>query len=436
MNHEEVTDLNKSIEKSLIVKSNKIIEARYKLKSMEIKLIMILISLIDKEDKDFKEYTIKVQDLSDILNLKTKNIYEKVRSITKSLRERTLEIEDHEKLIQVGWLSSAVYLKKEGKVKLRFDPDLKPYLLQLKDNFTKYQLKYILNLSCEYSPRFYSLLKQYEPIGSRSFDYHELREILKIEDHQYKLYGDFKRYVLKVSQREIDKFTDIKFDFKEIKKGKKVVGLDFSIYSKRKLIEVSNDFSGKVIEALKSLGLNKKDIDTILVNHKIEVVQQTLDNYNALPIEKLNRIKNPAGYFLEMLPEPGEDCQPSKAFMREKEAEKKLERENKENERKRLLDGINKEFNDLKDHKREMAIKKLSDNEIKTLKDEFLKNTTDFIRGQAKEKSGFERLSVKSAFNKFLNEKFLNPYELDFIKFARKKGYKVKLNVYGKYELI
>jgi len=434
--NQEVTDLNKSIEKSLIVKSNKIIEARYKLKSMEIKLIMILISLIDKEDKDFKEYTIKVQDLSDILHLKSKNIYEKVRSITKSLRERTLEIEDHEKIIQMGWLSSAVYLKKEGKVKLRFDPDLKPYLLQLKDNFTKYQLKYILNLSCEYSPRFYSLLKQYEPIGSRSFDYQELREILKIEDHQYKLYGDFKRYVLKVSQREIDKFTDIKFDFKEIKKGKKVVGLHFSISSKSKLVEVSNDISDKVIKSLKSLGLNKKNIDTIFVDHKIEVIKQTLDNYNVLSDEKLKTIKNPAGFFLSMLPDPGEDCQPSEAFLKQKEASKKLERKKKDDERKRLLDDLYNEFNNSKEQKREKIIKKLSDNELEKLQDEFLKSTTDFVRGQEKASPGFKRLSVKAPFNTFLNEKYLKPDDLDFIKFAEKKGYKVKLNSYDKYELI
>lgn len=53
-----------------------------------------------------------------------------------------------------------------------------PYLLQLKERFTRYELKNILYFKNKYSIRIYELLKQYEKIGKREINIKELRGYL------------------------------------------------------------------------------------------------------------------------------------------------------------------------------------------------------------------------------------------------------------------
>jgi plasmid replication initiation protein len=50
--------------------------------------------------------------------------------------EKVVEIQEPGRLLQTHWVSSADYVDGTGMVNLTFDPLLKPYLLQLKGNFT------------------------------------------------------------------------------------------------------------------------------------------------------------------------------------------------------------------------------------------------------------------------------------------------------------
>ena len=136
--------------------------------------------------------------------------------------KRVLKIynEKDNKLFLTHWVQSANYEIGTGYVEFTFDPALKPYLLHLKSSFLKYQLKNIVQLRSTYSIRIYELLKQYEKIGERTFDLYELREILGLGVEEYKLYGNFKRYILQPAKREIPKKTDICFEFQEKKRKK------------------------------------------------------------------------------------------------------------------------------------------------------------------------------------------------------------------------
>ena len=90
----------------------------------------------------------------------------------------------------------AKYLRQEGAVLLCFDPKLKPYLLQLKGNFTCSRLDMLLNFKSQYTMRIYNLLKQYEGLGERQIEVDFLREILGLRENQYKRYNDFKKDIL------------------------------------------------------------------------------------------------------------------------------------------------------------------------------------------------------------------------------------------------
>ncbi|MEI7990010.1 MAG: replication initiation protein, partial [Chloroflexota bacterium] len=135
---------------------------------------------------------------------------------------------------------SAKYLEKEGAVLLSFDPKLKPYLLQLKGNFTSCKLEMLLSFKSQYTMRMYTLLKQYERVSEREVELQQLRDILGIGKEQYKLYSNFRDRVLEPTQKELKAKSDLVFEFDEIKYGRRVGAIRFRIISK-KLIECASD---------------------------------------------------------------------------------------------------------------------------------------------------------------------------------------------------
>jgi len=161
---------------SIIVKSNYLIEASYRLSLQEQRLILLMVSRIKPEDKGFQVYRIAVKDFNRIVGIKGEASYQRTKELTKKLLERSLQIVKDNSTLQVSWLSSAEYFEGKGYVELSFDPKLKPYLLQLKEFFTKYRLQNVIRLKSSYSIKLYELLKQYENIGRREFTLDDLRQ--------------------------------------------------------------------------------------------------------------------------------------------------------------------------------------------------------------------------------------------------------------------
>ncbi|WP_082081868.1 replication initiation protein [Methylocucumis oryzae] len=134
------------------------------------------------------------------------------------------------RLLQTHWVSSADYIDGSGMVNLTFDPLLKPYLLQLKGNFTSSRLEMLLSFKSQYTMRMYSLLKQYENLSKRDIDLQQLREMLGIAKDQYPLYSNFRERILEPAQKELKLKADLHFEFDEIKQSRKVSAIRFRIF--------------------------------------------------------------------------------------------------------------------------------------------------------------------------------------------------------------
>ena len=124
---------------NFVVKSNALVEARYRLSLQESQIILWLLTQIQPEDEDFKPHKLEIIEFTKLTQVSSGNKYSELRRITKQLMQRIIEIYEHktEEFIQAAWLSSARYQIKQGCVLLQFSPLLKPYLLQLKSHFTK-----------------------------------------------------------------------------------------------------------------------------------------------------------------------------------------------------------------------------------------------------------------------------------------------------------
>ena len=206
--------------------SHFIVNAKYSFSCSEIDLILTLLTAINKEDNDFKDYDFDIKELEN----KTLRRWNSTRlqKTAEALLSKTLKIKISKDEWQMfNWFSYFAY--KKGVITCRFDKALKPFLLELKERFVSSDLRMLLPMRSSYSKRMYLLLKEYSKIGSRTFNVEELQEILKVPKSHQDRYSKFKSDVLKRAETDINKFTDLEIKLSEKKRAKKVVEITYTI---------------------------------------------------------------------------------------------------------------------------------------------------------------------------------------------------------------
>jgi len=129
--------------KALVVRHNKLIESRHKLSLTERRFMLWIVSQITKDDKDFKIYKISVKNWEKFVGLKpTKNTYTEIFKMANSLTRRNVGIKSKENrkgnraFKFISWFGSVEYREAEGAIEAILNPELKPFLLQLKEQYT------------------------------------------------------------------------------------------------------------------------------------------------------------------------------------------------------------------------------------------------------------------------------------------------------------
>jgi plasmid replication initiation protein len=285
-----------------VIKSNSLIEARYRLSLQESQLILWLLMQIQPDDEDFKPHRLEITEFARIMRVEAGNRYQELRKITKRLMQRIMEIYKPEEgnLIQIAWLSSATYETKKGYVLLTFDPSLKPYLLQLKSHFTKINIADTLKLKSIYAVRIFELLLQYASVGKREISIKDLRSYCGVEDSEYQLYADLKRKVIQKALTEINRKTEYEINYKEIKESRKVVAIEWTIKKKSSLDKLQETqtkaliresrFELALVERLIEYGFGKIIAKRLITNHGEALINNALKAVD-LQVEK-GMVKN------------------------------------------------------------------------------------------------------------------------------------------------
>jgi len=266
-----------------VVKSNDLVEARYRLSLQESHVILWLLTQIRPDDEDFKTHRLDIVEYANMAGLNAKGQYRELEKITERLMKRILKIKEitlknKKTTLQVAWLSSAKYHHGEGYVSLRFDPELKPYLLQLKSQFTRINIADAMGFKSIYALRIFELLVQVEKIGYRKMSVSELREWCGIGKGEYEFYKDFKRDAVNRAKTEINAKTDYEIDFVEIKTSRKVTDLEWTIKhkthfeksqsEKATILEKELRSTTVIIEHLLEYGFTRQAANRLVKNHE------------------------------------------------------------------------------------------------------------------------------------------------------------------------
>ncbi len=232
---------------NIVKKANDIIKAKGELSSTAQKMLAMLISMVRSDDSEFQEYALSIESYRKEIGSKNKDTEFYVKQAEELMRnpfriEKTL----------FNWCSKVDWGKVDGYIVFSIHNDLKPYLLDLRRNFTTYNLVNIMSLRGDYSPRLYEyLLMEWREFRGNYKKRHNKTpksytielEIGWIREHfgisKGYLYADIKRQIIEVAKKQLKAKTDIQFDYTEEKIGRKVNSLKITIKDNDK---GSNDY--------------------------------------------------------------------------------------------------------------------------------------------------------------------------------------------------
>ena len=224
---------------SIVVKSNKVVEAGYRLTLNEQRLILLCIAKIKKGQivSTLDKFEISANEFSQFFGISLDRSYYELQTVADRLFNRFVTIDNPDPddprigYTKTRWISSIDYLPNYGSVVLHFAHRMIPYISMLEGGFTMYRLESISKMGSAYSIRLYELLMQWREVGKREIALEDLRSILQLEG-RYSAIKDFKVRVLEPALRDINEYSDLEASYTQRKAGRIVSHLIFHFKTK------------------------------------------------------------------------------------------------------------------------------------------------------------------------------------------------------------
>ena len=254
MTNKEKLEIEKKRELK-VFKANEIIQkSRFDLSVTEQKTLAYICSMIKPRTalenalkSDYQlEYEFNIREYCKVCGIfyDSGRNYAMIKETLKSLSDRSFWVEfPNGDDVLMRFISKVRSNKHSGKAFVRIDEDMVPYLFDLGQKFTAYQLRNILGMKSAYSIRIYELMKSYEFRSEIEIDLQELKRLLDIENvKSYEKYHSIKQKILDIAVKEIDDLSDINISYEPMKKSNKVVSILFRIKKKETNARIMAEF--------------------------------------------------------------------------------------------------------------------------------------------------------------------------------------------------
>ena len=284
-NQKQVLTLNE-LSKRKVVEHNSLITSIAKMDKTPLKMFELAVSCINTEEppKDNAVYLSK-EELFTFFKVDDNDKHSRFKQAVAKMQEQAFfEIKEEKnkgfKFRRILPIPTVEWTDYDDKVMIRFNQDIMPYLIELKQNFTKYALSEIMELNSKYSIILYKWLSmnynQYEHYsnkGGRRAEQVEsyrdpsisVKELRTITDtvNEYKEFWNFENRVLKKGIEEINAHTSFNVSYEKIKKGRSIDSIVFHIEKKRKADDNSYKLEDQAyIEGKKAKEETEKDLYT------------------------------------------------------------------------------------------------------------------------------------------------------------------------------
>jgi plasmid replication initiation protein len=224
--------------KKLVVSSNDLVHAKYTFSLWQKRVFVYMVSEINSfDDLEFPIQKLYIKDLMNFFKVKNKDDYNVIQRIPEQLYAMSMKMsyrsdKGYKRWREVRILSQFTHPEDKEEdnayIELKFNDDLKPHLLDLKQLFSQYDIQNIIYLRSVYSFKMYEWIKANAYLGKWDISLQDLKEMLDVE-YKYKNYGSFKLKILSQAQNDLNECCDVTFTYTEQAVGKRVERLFFAI---------------------------------------------------------------------------------------------------------------------------------------------------------------------------------------------------------------
>ena len=228
--------------RDLVVKDNALINASYNLDLVEQRLVLLAIVEARESGRGINAndpLEVHAESYINQFSVARQTAYQALKDACKDLFARQFSYQEINKRGNIEnvlsrWVSEIRYIDAEATIKLIFAPAIVPLITKLEEQFTKYELQQVSNLSSAYAVRLYELLIAWRSTGQTPvIELEEFRKKIGVLDDEYTRMGNFKDRVLHLAIDQVNEFTDITVKYEQHKKGRSIYGFSFSFKQKK-----------------------------------------------------------------------------------------------------------------------------------------------------------------------------------------------------------
>ncbi|MGC8306252.1 RepB family plasmid replication initiator protein [Leuconostoc mesenteroides] len=260
----QVQTLNE-LAKRKVVEHNSLITSIAKMDKTPLKMFELAVSLIDTDNppKDQTVYLSK-KEMFAFFKVDDNDKHSRFKeAIEKMQKQAFFQIKKEQdkgyKFVSIVPIPYVEWTDYHDEVLIRFSPEIMPYLINLKTNFTQHALSEISELNSKYAIILYRWLsmnynqyehysvkggrreEQVENYRNPTMSIRELREITDTID-EYQDFRNFDKWILKNPLDEITAQTSLQVTYEKVKKGRSIDSIVFHITKKT----VADDISYKL----------------------------------------------------------------------------------------------------------------------------------------------------------------------------------------------
>ena len=245
----------KELSKRKVVEHNSLITSIAKMDKTPLKMFELAVSLIDTDNppKDQTVYLSK-KEMFAFFKVDDNDKHSRFKEAIEKMQKQAFfqikkEQDKGSKFVSIVPIPYVEWTDYHDEVLIRFSPEIMPYLINLKTNFTQHALSEISELNSKYAVVLYRWLSmnynQYEHYsvkgGRREEQINEYRnpeigmkELREMTDTvtEYKRFTHFETRVLKEPLEEITSHTSFNVMYEKVKKGRSIDSIVFHITKK------------------------------------------------------------------------------------------------------------------------------------------------------------------------------------------------------------
>ncbi len=222
---------------NLIVQKTKPLLALWKseLTLAEFKILDIYLGRINSKDDRVRTVTFSKGDLEKILGvnqLKPEVLDARLAHLMTTIKVQHPQHPDE--FIRIALFERA-YAKKDSsglwQVELTCTESAKQYIFNIEEiGYLRYKLRCVVNMGSRYTYVLFLYLWENKYRKTWKVSLNELKEMLRCDqDDFYSQFKYFNQRILKKAQKEIEKVADFAYAYEPIKKGKNVIGIQFTV---------------------------------------------------------------------------------------------------------------------------------------------------------------------------------------------------------------